>query len=584
MICGRVLVVLIKDYDVLKRLIYIMVFVFCRMGEVGRLVLLFSLIFLAQGVMAETHVISNSENWKDVYSSMLFASLNGDQGDFLASTQHGPVLLNGISTNNDILILSSENKPFVFNYKKSVLARNYASVEERSYEDFNLELIDELDVKNFVIVDGSYGYSAVAVTPYAVLTDSWVFFADRVNIAEVEAAISKREVGDIVIYGYVDREVSESLADYNPVVINSGDRFEDNVKIVEAFKDISEAKQVLLSNGEFIERELMSGSHPILFTGRENVPDKIADYLQSSDIEVGVLIGNELINAATNIRRTAGISVMVKFAQGARAQTAGVSAVEGLDLFYLPTPSLGLEIYSVKYNKAASQVEVTYHSLANVPIYVQGTLTIISDDDNKKVGDLDSVFIAPSDFKTLIYPDITLTGEDLKAELYVLFGEVPSSLDRELSGSYDMGVINVIDDCDIEIDYVKYNKQKKVFAIAVDNLADVGCYVDVELSDVEINKIVQTIGSEGSEFVKARDSMVIEIKQRMDDADLDDNSYVNLVAYYGERKESLVGVFRGKFELDVDLFSGTTYLIVVVVIALLVLVLILWKKKQDDEW
>lgn len=552
--------------------------------QVGRLMLLFGILFLAQGVLAETHVISNSENWKDVYSSMLFASLNGNQGDFLASTQHGPILLGGIPTSNDILILSSEDKPFVFNYKQSVIARNYASVDEREYGDFNLELIDETDITNFIIVDGSYGYSAIAVTPYAVLTNSWVFFADRVNIAEVEAAISRRNVGEVLVYGYVDREVNDAMAAYNPTIINSGDRFEDNVEIVKAYKKIGEAKQILLSNGEFIERELMGGTHPILFTGRENVPSEIANYLQGSDIEVGVLIGNELINAATNIRRTAGISVMVKFAQGARAQTAGVSAVEGLDLFYLPTPTLGLEVNSVKYNKAASQVEVTYHSVSNVPVYVKGTLTIVSSEGNQKVGDLDSIFIAPSDFKTLIYPDIVLTGDNLKAEVYTLFGEVPSSLDRELRGSYDMGVINVIDDCEVEVEYVKYNKQKGMFVIGVDNLGSVGCYVDIELNDVKINLISQTIGLEGSEFIEAGNFGKIEIVQRMDDEDLMDNSYVNLVAYYGEREESLVGVFKGKFELDIDLFSGTTYVIAVCLLLLVLLLIVLWRKKQDNEW
>ena len=38
----------------------------------------------------------------------------------------------------------------------------------------------------------------------------------------------------------------------------------------------------------------------MLFTGRENVPDQIKEYLKNSDISVGVLIGNELVGAATN--------------------------------------------------------------------------------------------------------------------------------------------------------------------------------------------------------------------------------------------------------------------------------------------
>ena len=147
-----------------------------------------------------------------------------------------------------------------------------------------------------------------------------------------------------------------------------------------------------------------------------------------------------------------------------------------------------------------------------------------------------------------------------------------------------MSVVNVLDDCEIEVKYVKYNKQKEIFIIGVDNFGEVDCYVDIELNDIEINRVIQTIGSEGSEIVKSGKSGKIEINQRMDDADLEDNPYVNLVAYYGEREDSLVGVFKGKFELDLDMLSGMTYLIILIIIVILVLALILWKKKQDDEW
>ncbi|MCD4771339.1 hypothetical protein K8R30_02880 [archaeon] len=556
------------------------------MSRVWGVVLFLVVLVFAQGVLAidATHVISNSEDWEDVYSAMLYASLSGVESDFLTSTSHGPVLLDAISKEKSIEVISSKDSPFVFNYENEILSRDYAGASERVVESANLELVEDLDVRNYIVVGNSYGYSAIAVTPYAVLTDSWVFLADRVNIAEIDEIISRRGVGDIIIYGYVEREILDALEKYDPVVIDSGDRFQDNIEIVKMYKEISNAKQILLSNGEFIEREIMLGIHPILFTGRDNVPDQIGEYLKGSDITVGVLIGNDLINAATNIRRTTGLSVMVKFAQGARGQTSGVSAVEGLDLFYLPTPTLDLEVYSIKYNKASSQIEITYHSKSNVPIYVKGTVTIISDGDNERVGDMEPVFIAPSDYKTLTYPDIVIEGGELRADVFTLFGEVASSLDMKLEGSFDLGIINVIDRCEVEVNYVKYNKQAEVFYVGVKNLEDVDCYVDVELRDVLKSGRRQTIGTEGSVLVRGGKKMKIEIDERMDDGDLEDNPFVNVVAYYGEREEVLVKVFRGKFDLDIDMFTGMTYLIVLVVILLIVVLLVLWKKKRDDEW
>ncbi|MCK4997514.1 hypothetical protein KAS08_04365 [Candidatus Pacearchaeota archaeon] len=557
-------------------------------SAVGRFVL-FALIgmLITSGALAfeADHIVSNSENWEDVYSTMLYSSLNGIGGDFLTSTKHGPILLSSISTGKEVLVVTSKDEPFVFNYDSQIKARGFEDAEEIKVDSANLELVKEMkDTNNFIVVGNSYGYNAVAVTPYAIQTDSWVFLANRVNIAEIESILNRRDIGQLLVYGYMDREVKEALEKFNPVVIDNGNRFEDNVEIVEKFKATDNAKQVLLSNGEFIEREIMHGKHPILFTGKENVPEQIADYLKTSDIEVGVLIGNELINAATNIRRSTGISVMVKFAQGARAQTAGISAVEGLDLFYLPTPTLKLDIYSVKYNKASSQIEVTYQSKSNVPIYVKGTLTASSDDDDIKMGDTEPVFIAPSDYKTLVYPDVKLEGTGLKANIFVLFGEVSDSLDRMIEGEFDMGIINVIDKCEVEINSVHYNKQAKKFYVTVKDKSKVDCFVDIELTDVSINGIEQTIGTEGSVLVKGGKKTKIEIKQRMNNDDLYDNQFVNAVAYFGEREETLIKVFRGKFELNVDNLTGTTWAIILVLILIIVIGLVLWKRKRDDEW
>ena len=554
-------------------------------SRVEKFVLFLLCIFFAQNVFAieATHIISNSENWQDVYSTMLYASLNGIESDFLTSTSHGSILLNAISKSKNIEIVSSRISPFVFNYESEIRSKGYSGVSERFVDSANLELVEDLDVNNYIVVGNSYGYSAIAVTPYAVLTNSWVFLADRVNIAEIEEIISRRGVDNLIIYGYVEQEVLDSLKKYNPIIIDNGDRFLDNVKIVKMYKKISNAKQILLSNGEFIEKEIMIGSHPVLFTGRDNVPDQIGDYLKESDIGVGVLIGNDLINAATNIRRTTGLSVMVKFAQGARGQKTGVSAVEGLDLFYLPTPTLDLEVYSIKYNKASKQIEITYHSKSNVPIYLKGTITANSGVSNHRIGDMKPIFIAPNDYKTLIYPDIEMDGDNLHADVYALFGEFATSLDMKLEGNFDMGIIDVIDSCEVTVNSVEYNKQNKKFYVSVENDADVDCYVDVELRDILRNNRRITLGTDGSVLVKDGKKIKIEINERMSDKDLEDNDFVNVVAYYGEREEVLVKMFKGKFALDIDLFNNLTYAIVVCLILLILVLLILWRKKQDDE-
>ena len=531
-----------------------------------------------------TNIISNSENWQDVYSIMHYANLKNVEGDFITSTEHGTVILNRINKENRIKVITSKDNPYLFNYKETIESQGFQGVEEITVEDANLELINDLpEIQNFIIVGDSFGYNAIAIIPYAILTNSWVFLANRLNAQEIDFILSERNVKKVLIYGYVDREVRDAIEKYNPEIIDNEDRFQDNIEIVEKFLAIQPTKQALLTNGEFIEKELMKGKEPIIFTGKENVPDQIRDYLKDSMIEIGVLIGNDLINTATNIRRSTGISVMVKFARGARSQQSGISAVEGLDLFPLPTPTMNLELHSVKYNKINSQLEVTYKSSSNIPIYFKGTITVKSDTESIKVGDTQPTFITPENFKTVIYPLELKSLENLSAEIYTIYGDSKSSSDRILKKEIDIGVIEVLDKCKIEIKDLKYNKQSKSFIIEIKNLENANCWVSVELEDVLTGYTKKTIGTEKSIEIPAKKSKAISIKEEITEEDLISNKVINLIAHYGEREENLVNIIQGEFELNVDNLTTITYAILILLLLIILLIVFLFVLKKDDD-
>ena len=463
-----------------------------------------------------SHIVSNSEKWQDVYSTIHYANLQGIESDFLTSVNHGKILLAGISKQKEVLVITSRDSPFVFNYPGLIISEGFADSEEIVVREANTELINELpEIRNFIIVEDSYGYNAIAVAPYALLSNSWVFFVNRANVQRVDSILQDRQIDNIILYGYMENNLREVFEKYNPEVINEGDKFEDNIKIVKKFQEIKQSKQVLLTNGEFIEKQLMEGAEPTLFTGRENVPDQIRDYLKNSEIEIGVLVGNELMGAATNIRRTTGISVMVKFARGARLAGQSVSAVEGLDLFALPVPSLILGIESVKYNRLTNQLEVTYKSDANVPMYFKGTVTIEIDGETIRVGDSESIFIAPGSYKTAIYSLELDSVEGLKANIYTLFGESEESLDRALEEDWNIESIEIIDRCEIEIKQVQYNKQSKEFLVDVKNLANVDCWVSAEIQGLETYYDEITIGSEQPIKISKKSSRKIPINYEM---------------------------------------------------------------------
>jgi len=559
-------------------------------------VIIFVLIISLHLVLAANsfnQLISNSENWEDTFSTLEYANLKGVPGTFLVSTLDGNVVLNSMTKSNNIEVISSRKNPYVFNYPDLIRSKGFAGAQEVTTDSANIDLMSDLpEINNFIVVGDSYGYNAIAAVPYATLTKSWIFLANRQNIYQIDAILSKINNKKILVYGYVDREVTDTLSKYNPETINTGDKFQDNIEIVKKYSIVKPVKQVILTNGEFIEKEIMDGAEPVLFTGKENVPAPIAEYLKNSNISVGVLIGNDLVGAATNIRRDTGISVMVKFARGARAQTGGVAEVEGLDLFPLPTPFLNLTIYSIQYNKANSQLSITYKSSSNAPLYLKGTITLNSDQGKNRVGDLNPIFLAPGDFKTISYSIDIASSDNLTADISTLFGETSSSLDRILTGTLNVESIDILDKCKLskdDVTAVKYNKQKQEFLIDIKNPIEVDCWVDLELNNINEGYTTKTLSPGVSNKILSKNSKEIVIKEPQTDSDLEKNSMIDLTVYSGERDTNLVYSFTEKYPLVIETFTLMTLVAVGLAIVIIILIIIIFfilkrRKKKDDDF
>jgi hypothetical protein len=537
-----------------------------------------------------SYIISNSNDWKDVYSTVHYANLVGVGSDFLVGESSGPLLLKDLGKDNVIRVISSNDNKLIINYDGYIRDQQFKGAYESVVNNANLQLITELpDITNFIVVSDQYGYSGIAVVPYAVQTHAWVFFASRSNIAEISSILASRKVDHLMIYGYVDREVTSALSGYSPQVIDTGDRFQDNIQIVQKYMSVNPVKQIALTNGEFIEKEIMSGLEPVLFTGQDSTPDSISAYIKSADIDVGVLVGADLVGAATNIRRTTGISVIVKFARGARNPAGAISAVEGIDTFPIPTPIMNLDIYSLKYNKATSVIEATYNSSSNIPIYLKGSIDLQDDTGKKiKIGDVDPVFLAPNSYKTLTYSDVKLDGTKISGSLYTLFGETKNALEKVLQKSFNVDIINVVDNCQMNITSVRYNTPKSEIFVKVRNPSVYDCWAQAELKDVNIAGIATTLSSTSSVKVMAGKTVDLPISQVMTDADLQANPTVDTTVYYGERSDSLLKSVHDSFNLEVERISFATISLIVVgiiiLIAIIFLIIFFLKRRKENEW
>jgi len=536
------------------------------------------------------HVIANSADWRDVYSTILYANLLGVPNNFLTSTPHGPILLYEIpKTRNNIQIITSADKPFVVGYEDLVRSRGYENPEELIFDHANLELAKRLpDINKYIIIDDSYGYNAISVGPYAARAKYYVLFADHRNIRDVEDFLSTRNVEHIIIYGHVDREVRNALAKYNPEIINSetGSRFENNMMMVDKYSEIGSIKQAILTSGEFIEASMLSGNEPVLFIGTNNVPPEVQDYIKKRGVEIGVLIGNELIGTATFIRRQIGISVFVKFARGARVPGGTINPVEDLDRFPMPSYELSMSITSVVYNKATQSLEVTYKNNVDLATYFKSTIHIKNKDGETldTVGNKTIGFIDGGESKTLVYhPELPDTDQNLTAEVYTIYGESKTSLEKVLRGTFKIEAITIIDDAEIEIIGLVYDKSSGKFLVTIENTGAVDVYVDVELVDVWFNGEYITVSADDIEKIRTGKAKQIPVNIKLEEEDLEDerNSRILVRGVYGERKHALVKVKEKEFELRLRKGLVWWYIpaAILVIVIILFLILLFIKRK-----
>ena len=544
--------------------------------------MILSLMMVSQAYGFEK-VIANSQDWKDVYSSMLYASLSEKYpGLFLTSSAHGTILLYSVSKDtNGTLIISSRAQPYIVNYKTVMESQGYKDLEEIRPTNINIELArriaEERGIDKFIVVDDAYGYNALSIASYAALDKYYVLFATERNIGTVDSFLSDVDPTEVIIFGQVDEAVKARLAKYDPETINLGDRFDNNIEIAKRYQQIKHSKQALTGNGEFIEASIMSGQDPVIFIGRGNVPTQVADYIKQSEFEVAVLIGNELINSATSIRRQLGISVFVKFAQGARNPEGAIAAVEDLDKFPMPRYGLNLELYSILYNRATKSLRVTYRNSAAAGTYLKRSITFNYDDQTAVVGDQEPVFIDKNQYKTLIY-DADLQGDNITASIYTLFGEGKRSLENVLEGTLQVESIEILDESFINITDVSYDKGKNQFLITIKNIGEVEAYVNVELIDLFINGEYVTVSAPENVLLKPGQSITLRVDVDLSDADIENNPTVNVKGYYGERENSLIKTVSGEYEMKISTGDIILYALIALVIILLALIL-LGKKK-----
>jgi len=304
-------------------------------------------------VNAQDQVVINYKDWQEVYSGSLYASLKGVDFHYVVEETQGLQLYKDVLNRQkkNVLLIQGKN-PVLFGYKKN-LEDIGLSVETESGDDgretsllLARRAVIELNVTNFIIIDDDLGYTSIAVAPYAIITKSTVIYADRNNVDEVTDFLNSVKVDSLLLYGKTDGTIKEALSAYNPTIIDTDDKFNDNMRIMERFLRLSPTKQVILTSGDFLEPTFFSNEFPVLLVGSSNLPDKVVEFLQDQDMKTTIVVGYELGQNAVQIRERTGLRVFLKYGQGRGGQ------LYALDIYPIPSHNPKIDIREIRYNTA----------------------------------------------------------------------------------------------------------------------------------------------------------------------------------------------------------------------------------------
>ena len=531
--------------------------------------LMFSLLLVSAG-HAKTLVI-NSKDWHDVYTGFEYGNLKGfDKILFFSGPLSTDLITALIPKGDSVVVIESKNQPFFKGYANYLKTAGFDDVTEIISSDpysLNRKLAFEVDTKKFIVVSDAFGYDAISVAPYAYITNAWVVFANKKNVASVYALLKTKGVDSLLIYGHVNREVYTSLESFNPEIINTGNRFKDNLIIAEKFEDLKPGDSVIVTTGEFIEQELMTGGNgksPVLFTGMNRIYPGFFDFLEEHNIKFVTIIGNELIPVGTKIREKTNkeVAVFVKFGQGFTGGPRRTGQVYALTMFPLPHYIIDLRIISANYDPKNKLLLVKYFNKGNMPAYMISNIHIKSDGNEVLVvNDKEPVFIEPQQNITVAYKaDLSgYTTTNLTADFYTLYGEGPDIMDRYVLETgkvappitVQIGFAEVINRAEVELISVVYNKNLKRFIIKVKNTGEVNAFVDAQLKDVIIDGIKQDLFYDGVLRVVPGDEKTLMIKAELSEADILDNPTINVIIPYGEDKDLLTKKITEEVELEV---------------------------------
>jgi len=517
--------------------------------------------------------VVNSLDGRDVVSAVYYAAVTGDEIVVIPPDYDESIVYGKIGKNNDVLLIQSNSYP-IMTGMKSKLEIDGNTVEilvsEEPYET-NLELAEKSNAKKFVLVDPVYGYNTVSALAYAKFNSMYLLFVDK-NNAESVVNFLDGKAEEILVYGYMDNEVKDSLSSKGISYweINNGDKFDDNLEITELYFDKNPSKtQVILSDGNAMEDTISAGDDPVVLISPV-VPLVVYDYMKenavSEQISVGMVVDQEYAQTAYNLKTSINkelgsekLHVFVKIGESAGQGMGNVG------LFPLRGPIVIVEVKNVEYNSNSKELEITYENTGNAMGYARSSAVVFVDGVYANtVGD-EEMFPVNRGEKVGKGYSLDIENGDIVVNLTTFYGTSKKYPENGLMGLFSAGVVSFTDTSNLAISDFTQDSQTNDLLVTFTNGGESIVYFSADAT-TEINGVKTKITDDNVYSLAGGEGRIVRFPGLAKD------SAIVAGADYGEREAFLdkrvEEIFTPSAEAPTDntlIYGGVILLLVVIV-------------------
>jgi len=543
------------------------------------------LLFLLLAIqLSFSTAVVNSLDGRDVVSTIYYAAYTNDDIVFVTPVYSEGTVYGKTGSGKDVLLVQSADNVIITGMKNE-LENKGNTVEVITSEDpyeTNLLLAERSGAKKFILVDPVYGYNTVSVLAYAKLNSMYLIFVDKNNLDSVMGFFESNNPSDILIYGYIDSEVKNSL-DENRILyreINNGDKYDDNMEIADMYFEQNPSKQqVVVSDGNSFDDTIAEGNDPVVFIS-QLVPLSVYNYMKekavSGQIQVAMVVDQEYAPAVYDMKESINhevgeevLHVIVKLGEGTDTSGAGM---EQVPLFPLPGPVLGLTIKSAEYNTLSKELEITYENTGNAPEYVRSQILVFVDGNYAStVGDDEPFALGRSEKLGIGYP-VEIEEGSITVNITSFYGSSKKSVEHGIQTIMSAGRVEFSDESLLEVS--EFSDDQEDLYVTFTNGGNVVLYFKPDVT-VDVEGKTTKIEDENIYTLTAGESRIIKFP-----AIAKPDSDVTAGADYGAREAFLEKRVENTYTPGSGIEFDMNLLYIIVIIILIVIVVYLFKKKK----